>query len=131
MKQLLELPVASAVVASVVGPLGLATGQVPMIPGIPWWATLLASVVGPGCSAVMWFVGKSVVKAFAASTRAKGQERKRLAALALADKDPKNDADARGEALRAAGEIAVADSLDRAVGVVDEVTSPGFKKPNG
>lgn len=124
-----ELPVAAAVGASVLGPLGLAAGQVPLPSGVPWWAAIVASVVGPGVSAAFWFVGKSVVKAFAASIRAKGQERRRLAQLALADKDPKNDAPAREEALRAAGELAVADSLDRAVGLAEDVTSPGFKKP--
>lgn len=128
--QMPEMPVAAAVAASALGPVALAAGQAPMPPGIPWWAALLASVVGPGCSAVLWFVSKNAVRAMAASIRAKGTERKRLALIALADKDPANDAPARDEALRAAGELAIAASLETAVGSLDgDITEPGFRRP--
>lgn len=127
--RLIDLPVAAAAGASVLGPLGLAAGQVPLPAGVPWWAALVASVVGPGCSAATWFLGKALVKAISASIRGKAQERKRLAALALKDGDPANDGPARAELVKAAGELATAAALDAAAGVVEEVTSPGFKVP--
>lgn len=127
--RLMDLPVAAAAGASVLGPLGLAAGQVPLPAGVPWWAALVASVVGPGVSAALWFLSKATIKALVASIRGKAKERQRLAGIALKDGDPKNDAPARAELVKAAGELATAAALEAAGGAIEDVTEPGFKVP--
>lgn len=98
----------SAGVTSTVATVGLAASAVPPPEGLPVWAAYGLSILGP----VFILVAKRVLAAVAASKRAKAKVKEDRARALLADKDPKNDAEAHALEEDAAGDRASADALE-------------------
>jgi hypothetical protein len=97
--------------SQILGPIGLATGEIPLPLGVPWWAALLATVIGPACTSLLWFLGKASGLALAGWLDGRAKAQRTLAKGLRGDSDPTNDDDAAALEIRASADAAAAAAL--------------------
>lgn len=95
----------------IAAPIALATGDLALPPGVPWWAALVATVLGPACTSMLWFLGKAGALGLAGWLSGRAKEKRALAGKLLTDKDPKNDASAHELRISAAADEGTAEAL--------------------
>ena len=101
-------------------PLLMGAGAIPLPEGVPWWAALLASALGPAAIALVVGVGRAVLMALSGWFKARASAKRLMAAEKLSDKDPKNDGEARDLLVQAAGEEALSEAAEKAADALPE-----------
>ena len=102
----------------ILAPIGLATGQISLPAGVPWWAALLATVLGPACTSALWFLGKGSALALAGWLDGRASAKRRIGRALERDKDPTTDDEGTRLLISADADAAAAKALrDTAGGV--------------
>ena len=101
-------------------PLLMGAGAVPVPEGVPWWAALLASAIGPVAIAIGVGVGRAALLGLSGWFRARAGAKRLMAVEKLSDKDPRNDDEARNLLVSAAGEEALAEAARKAADALPE-----------
>jgi hypothetical protein len=100
--------------ASSAVPLLMGAGAIGVPDGVPWWAALIASALGPAAIALVVGVGRAALMGLSGWFHARADAKRLLAADKLSDADPKNDDQARDLLVQAAGEDALGDAAEKA-----------------
>lgn len=101
-------------------PLLMGAGALPIPEGVPWWAALVASALGPAAIALIVGLGRATLMGLSGWFHARAEAKRLLAARKLSDGDPKNDQEAEDLLVKAAGEDALAEAAKKAADTLPE-----------